>query len=118
MKMSAAVFILSLFSMYASADGVAKPISRCGPFTLSSSYDGFMHINGVRPDTQKFTFLKAPDDFNNLMYQWNVPRQDAPAWLAMEYIKRNGKAILNVEAVRSNIDQPRIFGTYDCIKLN
>jgi hypothetical protein len=34
-----------------------KPLMHCGPFTIASSDDGFAHINGQRPETQKFTFL-------------------------------------------------------------
>ncbi len=114
-----AIFALSIFltSIGATADDQAKPLMQCGPFTLSSSYDGFMHINNVRPETQKFRFLGAKDDYNNLSYQWMVQRADAPGWFGMDYIKRNGKAILNVEAIRSNMDQPRVFGTFDCKKI-
>ena len=99
------------------ADDKAKPLMQCGPFTLSSSYDGFMHINNVRPESQKFKFLGAQDDYSNLSYRWMVQRSDAPGWFGMDYVKRNGKAILNVEAIRSNMDQPRVFGSFDCVKL-
>lgn len=98
-------------------DDQPRPLMQCGPFTLSSSNDGFMHINNVRPETQKFRFLGEQGDYKNLSYQWMVQRGDAPGWYGMDYIKRNGKAILNVEAIRSNMDQPRVFGTYDCRKI-
>lgn len=109
---------IMVISANAFADDQAKPLMRCGPFTLSSSHDGFMHINNIRPISQKFRFLGESEDYKNISYQWMVPRNDYPGFYGMDYIKRNGKAILNVEAVRKNMDQPRIFGTYDCTKLN
>lgn len=110
-------FSMLMISAVAVADDQAKPLMKCGPFTLSSSYDGFMHINNVRPQSQKFRFLGAKDDYNNLSYQWMVQRSDAPGWFGMDYVKRNGKAILNVESIRNNMDQPRIFGSFDCVKI-
>ncbi|PWI77285.1 hypothetical protein DEO48_25325 [Enterobacter sp. CGMCC 5087] len=88
----------------------------CGPFTLSPSSDGFMHINGQRPESQKITFLKEKDDFHNVKIQWMLPDQETGRYLGMDFIKRDGKAILNVEAIRMNMDEPRVFGTYDCVK--
>jgi len=35
----------------------------------------------------------------------------------LDYIKRDGKAILNVEVVRVNMDEPRQFWTYDCERV-
>lgn len=99
------------------ASAASRPLMKCGPFVISSSDDGFAHINDVRPETQKITFLGVKEDYSNIKYQWMVPRSDYPGWLGMDYIKRNGKAILNVEAIRSNMDQPRLFGTYDCVKV-
>lgn len=112
-------FMLAILmvSVGASADEIAKPLMKCGPFTLSSSHDGFMHINNVRPETQKFTFLKAKDDYTHIMYQWMLPDASVGRWLGLDYIKRNKKAILNVEVVRTNMDQPRQFWTYDCVKV-
>ena len=109
--------ILAVLMVTSYANAEAKPLMQCGPFTISSSDDGFAHINNVRPESQKVTFLGNKEDYSNIQYQWMVQRGDAPGWYGMDYIKRNGKAILNVEAIRSNMDQPRIFGTYDCIKV-
>lgn len=107
------LFSLMIVSYASSADG------QCGPFHLSAGPDdGFMRINGIKPTSQKVTFLNQEDDYDNIKMQWMVPRSDYPGWLGMDYIKRNGKAILNVEAIRSNMDQPRVFGTYDCVKVN
>ncbi|MCR6026754.1 hypothetical protein HLI26_07130 [Salmonella enterica subsp. enterica] len=92
---------------------------KCGDFTLSSSNDGFMHINGVRPETQKFTFLRAKDDYDNIKYEWMVKTNQPGRWYGIEYIKRGGvKRILNVQLVQANMNAPRVYGTYDCIKVN
>nr|WP_244989426.1 hypothetical protein [Erwinia rhapontici] len=92
---------------------------RCGDFVFSTSpnNDGWARINGIKPTSQKVTFLKQQEDYDNIKMQWMVPRSDYPGWLGMDYIKRNGKATLNVEAIRSNMDQARLFGSFDCIKV-
>ncbi|HAK33504.1 MAG TPA: hypothetical protein DCM44_00740 [Pantoea sp.] len=114
------LFFIGLTVLAISVGAVAdsKPLMKCGPFVISSSDDGFAHINNARPESQKVTFLGKKDDYSNIQYQWVVQRADAPGWLGMDYIKRDGKAILNVEAIRSNMDQPRVFGTYDCKKVS
>lgn len=89
---------------------------QCGPFHLLGESDGFMHINGQRPESQKITFLKEKDDFHNMKIQWMLPDRETGRYLGMDFIKRDGKAILNVEAIRMNMDEPRVFGTYDCVK--
>lgn len=99
------------------ADDIAKPLMQCGPFTLSSSNDGFMHINDVRPETQKFNFLGKQDDYSNIKYQWMVPTDAPGKWYGMDYVKKNGKAILNVQLVQANMNAPRVYGTYDCVKI-
>jgi len=105
-----------LAAFFVSSSSVAD--TRCGNFLLSSGYeDGFFRVNGIKPETQKVTFLKQQEDYENIKVQWMVPRNDAPGWLGMDYIKRNGKAILNVEVTRSNMDQPRVFGSFDCVRV-
>lgn len=110
-KMLCVTVMIICYPLFSYAD------TRCGDFILTAGNDGYMHINGQRPSSQKLTFLKKMDDYENIKMQWMVPRSDYPGWLGMDYIKRNGKAILNVEAIRSNMDQSRLFGTYDCVKV-
>ncbi|AIR07176.1 hypothetical protein JT31_21950 [Cedecea neteri] len=91
---------------------------RCGDFILTSSNDGFMHINGVRPESQKFTFLKGDGNYDNIKYEWMVKTNQPGKWLGMEYIKRNGnKRILNVQLAQANMDAPRQYVSYDCVKV-
>ncbi|MFU2318921.1 hypothetical protein [Rahnella sp. PCH160] len=96
----------------------AHSATQCGPFFLKGESDGLMHINGQAPETQKMTFLKQKDDFDNVMMQWMLPDPNVGRWLGFDYVKRNKKAILNVEVVRVNMDEPREFWTYDCVKVN
>ncbi|WP_288426780.1 hypothetical protein [uncultured Pantoea sp.] len=78
---------------------------------------GWFCINDVKFESQKITFLEQKEDYENVQIQWTAQRGDSPGWYGMDYINRNGKAILNVEAIRSNMDQSRGLGTYDCVKL-
>ena len=106
-----------MFSFLAS--GMAVADSQCGPFLLgtSSANDGWARINGIKPVSQKVTFLKSKGDYENIKMQWMVPRDDYPGFFGMDYIKRNGKAILNVEVIRSNMDEPRVIGSFPCVKV-
>ncbi|EKN6054182.1 hypothetical protein AB1E84_001606 [Yersinia enterocolitica] len=108
--------LITIASIYASS---AFADVRCGEFTLTSSNDGFMHINGIRPETQKLTFLKQKDDYDNVKFEWIVNTKQPGRWLGMEYIKRNGNnRILNVQLLQASMDNPRLYGTFDCIKIN
>lgn len=110
-------FALFLLLISASAFSAAKPLMQCGPFVISSSEDGFAHINDARPETQKFSFLGKKDDYSNVKYQWMVPTDAPGKWYGMDYVKKNGKAILNVQLVQANMNAPRVYGTYDCKRI-
>lgn len=114
MKKITLAILIGVMSAPILADGIK---TQCGSFILEPHSDGLMYINGIKPDTQKIIFLKDKDDYRNIKMQWMVPRTDYPGWYGMDYVKRNGKAILNVELVRSNMDQPRIFGSFDCARM-
>lgn len=105
--------------IYCLSTGAAFADSQCGPFYLGTSAadDGWARINGQRPETQKATFLKEKDDYSNIKIQWMLLDAKAGRWLGLDYIKRNKKAILNVEVIRKNMDEPRRFWSYDCIRV-
>jgi hypothetical protein len=44
------------------------------------------------------------EDYDNAQVQLMVQHGDSPVWFGMDCFKRNGKAILSVEAIRSNMD--------------
>lgn len=89
----------------------------CGPFNINwKNSDGFARINGQRPESQKVSFFKAKDNYDNVKIQWMTPGNGR--WLGMDFVARDGKPILNVEVIRKNMDEPRQFWTYDCKKVN
>ncbi|GAL60535.1 hypothetical protein EV102420_43_00090 [Pseudescherichia vulneris NBRC 102420] len=101
------VFAIAILILpfHAFADG------QCGPFRLSAGPDdGWFRINGVRPETQHITFLKEKEDYSNLKLEWMMATDQPNTWVGLEYIKRDGKAILNAEWIRAGVtgtDMPR-----------
>lgn len=91
--------------------------TQCGPYRLTAGNDGLMHINGVKPENQKMTFLKVKEDYQNLKMEWTVATNQPGRWVGLEYIKRNGKAILNAQWLQASMNAPRQYATYDCVKV-
>lgn len=110
----AALALSSVVSLFAAQASAAL---QCGDFYLKANSEGLTLINGRAPDTQKISFLSKKDDYDNVKIQWMIPSPEAGRWLGMDYIRRNGKPILNVEVIRKNMDEPRRFWTYDCRKV-
>lgn len=108
------ICLISLMMFAASAFSATQ----CGPFYLKANKSGWIYVNGERSETQKITFLKEKDDYDNVKLQWRVKNAKAPGMLGMEQIYRDGKAILNVEVIRTHQSQIRIHGTYDCEKVD
>ena len=92
--------------------------TQCGPFRLTAGNDGLMHINGAKPENQKMTFLKETEDYQNLKMEWTVATNQPGRWVGLEYIKRNGKAILNAQWLQASMDAPRQYATYDCKRVS
>lgn len=113
MRINALAFSLCLLPYVALAD------SQCGPFHLGTSKedDGWARINGTKPETQKFVFLKSHGDYDNVKMQWMVPTNAPGRWYGMDYVKKDGKAILNVQLVQANMNAPRIIGSFPCKKV-
>ncbi|MGV6411613.1 hypothetical protein ACVN7Y_19605 [Escherichia coli] len=94
----------------------------CGPYAIDlSSADGWARINGVKPETQKITPIGTGDSSNlepdNVKMEWIVATNQPGRWVGFEYIKRNGKAILNAQWLQASMDAPRQYATYDCVKV-
>ncbi|MEI7174760.1 hypothetical protein [Pectobacterium carotovorum] len=90
---------------------------KCGNFVLKVHDDGVMYINGVKPETQKITFFGRKDDYDNVKFQWMLLDPSMGKWLGLDHVNRNGKPILNVEVIRKNMDEPRRFWSYDCVRV-
>lgn len=114
MKRVAAIIVLmtSFLSLNVIAD------SQCGSYKVHWADDGLARINGAKPETQKITFLKKEGDFNNVKFEWVVATDQPGRWVGMEFIGRNGKAILNAQWLQANMDAPRQYASYDCVKVN
>lgn len=91
--------------------------TQCGPYRLTAGKEGLMLINGIKPETQKMSFLKAKDDYQNMKAEWTVATNQPGRWVGLEYIKRNGKAILNAQWLQASMNAPRQYATYDCVKV-
>lgn len=91
--------------------------TQCGPYRLAAGSDGLMLINGAKPESQKMTFLKAKEDYDNIKMDWRVATNQPGKWIGLEYIKRDGKAFLNAQLLQASMDAPRQYATYDCQKV-
>lgn len=92
--------------------------TRCGPYMITPGPDdGWMRVNNAKPESQKVTFLKAKEDYDNIKIEWRMATSQPGLWVGMEYIKRDGKAFLNTQMLRASMDAPREFATYDCEKV-
>ena len=116
------IIIAPLIILSCPVFSAGKPFARCGDFVLSDSGvdNGYIYINGVHPETQHVTFLKKKEDYNNIKLEWMMATDQPNTWVGLEYIKRNGKAILNAEWIRAGvtgIDGSRQLATYNCVRV-
>jgi hypothetical protein len=89
----------------------------CGPFVIDlSPSDGWARINGAKPESQKIIPLGA-GGLESIKMEWTVATNQPGRWVGLEYIKRNGKAILNAQWLQANMDAPRQYASYDCVKV-
>ncbi|MNG60900.1 hypothetical protein D3C81_17810 [compost metagenome] len=102
-------------SMIASCSATAA--LQCGNFNLKAHKDGWVYVNGARPESQKITFLGKKDDYENVKFEWRVATNQPGKWIGMEHIYRNDKGILNVQLLQASMDAPRQYATYDCVKV-
>ena len=94
----------------------------CGPYSIDlSPSDGLARINGAKPETQKIRHLgsgsSAQSEPDNIKMEWTVATDQPGRWVGLEYIKRDGKAILNAQWLQANMNAPRQYATYDCVKV-
>lgn len=88
---------------------------QCGGYRLTG--DGMTKINGETVTSQKITYLGAEgDDTQMKMDMGLMPARDGNNY-GFSFVKRNGKAFLNVELLRANMDAPRVIGSFPCKKV-
>ncbi|MFC0228688.1 hypothetical protein [Serratia aquatilis] len=84
---------------------------------MTGNDDGWVRVNGEKVTSQKVRYLGKQGDEANTQYNMDLmPSRDGNMY-GFEFIKRDGKAWLNVELLRTRIDAPRVIGTYDCVKI-
>lgn len=102
---------LLIFPLVAAA--ADKPLEKCGPFELEAGEDGYMHIDGVKPWSQKITGAKG-NDMSGATFHWMVPYPNV-GWLGMVgYIGADHRRWLDVQYVQDNKDAPKLYGQYPC----
>lgn len=91
----------------------------CGTFGIDlSSSDGWTRINGEKVTSQKITFLKQKDDWDNVKTDMALmPARDGNMY-GFQFIKRDGKSFLNVQLLQNNMDAPKIIGSFPCKKVS
>ncbi|XBS69903.1 hypothetical protein ABK905_00495 [Acerihabitans sp. KWT182] len=91
--------------------------AQCGAFNFTINENGKGIINGDMVTSQKVTFLKSSGDWNQIKLDMTLmPARDGNMY-GYEFIKRNGRAFMNVELIRTNMEQQRIIGSFDCKRV-
>ncbi|MBC0852575.1 hypothetical protein [Pantoea stewartii] len=107
------VFILAvLATAKAAASGFTM---QCGNFTMKATLGEMSQINGQRVTSQKITELGK----EGLRVQMTLmPASDGNDY-GFEYVHPDGSdsRFLNVELIRTNMDQPRLIGTFPCQRI-
>lgn len=88
---------------------------QCGSYTMTG--DGMTVINGETVTSQKVKFLGKDGDYSNMKMDMGLmPARDGNNY-GFEFVKRNGKAFLNVQLLQNNMDAPKIIGSFPCKKV-
>lgn len=71
-----------------------------------------MHINNIKPWTQKITGSKT--NLKRSTMEWMVPYPQV-GWLGMNYyVGADNHRWLDVQYVQGNQDTPKLYGQYEC----
>lgn len=75
-------------------------------------------INGDTVTSQHVTYLgEKGDDAQMKMDMTLMPASDGNNY-GFEFVKRNGKAFLNVQLLQANMDIPPIIASFPCKKIS
>ena len=107
------IFCLALFSV------ISTPVMaaiQCGNYVMTG--DGMTVINGETVTSQKIKFLGKSGDYANMKMDMGLmPARDGNNY-GFEFVKRDGKAFLNVQLVQNSMDAPKIIGSFPCKKVS
>ncbi|MFH2398120.1 Uncharacterised protein [Raoultella terrigena] len=105
-------FCLALFVVISTP---AMAAIQCGNYVMTG--DGMTVINGETVTSQKIKFLGKNGDYANMKMDMGLmPARDGNNY-GFEFVKRNGKAFLNVQLLQNSMDAPKIIGSFPCKKV-
>ncbi|AWE03066.1 hypothetical protein [Klebsiella pneumoniae] len=88
---------------------------QCGNYIMTG--EGMTVINGETVTSQKVKFLGKDGDYANMKMDMGLmPARDGNNY-SFEFVKRNGKAFLNVQLLQNSMDAPKIIGSFPCRKV-
>lgn len=88
---------------------------QCGNYIMTG--EGMTVINGETVTSQKVKFLGKDGDYANMKMDMGLmPARDGNNY-GFEFVKRNGKAFLNVQLLQNSMDAPKIIGSLPCRKV-
>lgn len=90
---------------------------QCGGYLLHAADNGWTKINGEQVTSQKITFLGKKDDWDNVKTNMGLMLSRDGNNYGFEFVKRNGKAFLNVQLLQNSMDAPKIIGSFPCKKV-
>lgn len=91
---------------------------QCGGYLLHAAKNGWTEINGEQATSQKIKFLGQKDDWENVKTDMGLmPARDGNNY-GFEFVKRDGKAFLNVQLLQNNMDAPKVIGSFPCKKVS
>ncbi|MEL0553464.1 hypothetical protein [Raoultella lignicola] len=106
-------FCLALFAVISTPTMAAI---QCGNYVMTG--DGMTVINGETVTSQKIKFLGKNGDYANMKMDMGLmPARDGNNY-GFEFVKRNGKAFLNVQLLQNSMDAPKIIGSFPCKKTS
>lgn len=102
--------------LFASAGNAQSVTLQCGNFRYEMIENSMAKINGEFVTSQKLSEIGR----NGLKAEMTLmPARDGNMY-GFEYVHPDGSAKhwLNVELIRTNMDQPRIIGSFDCRRIS
>jgi len=107
-------FLLIIFFSAASFSANKEKILQCSGYKVEIIVGSMVKINGELVTSQENTLLGS----SGLRIEMTLmPASDGNNY-GFEFVKRNGKAFLNVQLLQADMDAPPIIGSYPCKKVS
>ncbi|WP_145525904.1 hypothetical protein, partial [Yersinia rohdei] len=101
MKLKSLIVLFALIGIVSTANAAFQ----CSGYHLAvNDSDGYIRINGEKVTSQKITFIKSQGDYANTKTDMGLmPARDGNMY-GFQFIKRDGKAFLNVQLLQNSMD--------------